>query len=144
MTNPALWPNAVEEALRLAAPVQMTSRTTADDIEVGGQQLRAHQTVALLLGGANRDPDVFAHPDRFDITRTNAKDHLSFSSGVHACLGASLARMEAAIALQALFERFPHLQLTGTPTPRALATLHGFQDIPARTAPAAVGQPSTR
>jgi cytochrome P450 len=140
--NPDLWPNAVEEVLRLAAPVQMTSRTTACDIEIGGQQLRAHETVALLLGGANRDPDVFPHPDRFDITRASAKDHLSFSSGVHACLGASLARMEGTIALQALFERFPDLELTGAPTPRGLATLHGFRHIPARVASAAVGRPN--
>jgi cytochrome P450 len=133
--DPDLWPNAVEEVLRLAAPVQMTSRTTFCDIAIGGQQLRAHETVALLLGAANRDPDVFPHPDRFDITRANAKEHLSFSSGVHVCLGASLARMEATIALQALFERFPDLQLTETPAPRGLATLHGFRRIPAYTAP---------
>jgi cytochrome P450 len=142
--NPDLWPNAVEEVLRLAAPVRMTSRTTACAIEIGGQQLRAHETVALLLAGANRDPDVFPHPDQFDITRANAKDHLSFSSGVHACLGASLARMEATIALQALFERFPDLELTGTPTPRGLATLHGFRHIPACIASTAVGQRNSR
>ena len=141
--EPDLWPNAVEEVLRLAAPVQMTSRTTDGDIPIGGQQLGAHQTVALLLGGANRDPDVFPQPDRFDITRTNAKDHLSFSSGVHACLGASLARMEATIALQALFERFPDLELTAKPTPRGLATLHGFRHIPARIASPAVERPNT-
>ena len=132
--DPDLWPGAVEEVLRLAAPVQMTSRTTACDLELAGHHLAAHQTVALLLGGANRDPDVFANPDAFDITRANAKDHLSFSSGVHACLGASLARMEAAIALRALFERFPDLQLDGTATPRGLATLRGFHHIPATTA----------
>ncbi len=129
--NPDLWPGAVEEVLRLDAPVQMTSRTTACDLELAGHHLAAHQTIALLLGGANRDPDVFDEPDRFDITRVNAKDHLSFSSGVHACLGASLARMEAAIALRALFERFTDLQLEGTATPRGLATLRGFRHIPA-------------
>ncbi|MBV8349490.1 MAG: cytochrome P450, partial [Mycolicibacterium sp.] len=130
--NPELWPNAVEEVLRLAAPVQMTSRTAACDLELGGHHLQAHETVALLLGGANRDPGVFANPDTFDITRTNAKEHLAFSSGIHACLGASLARMEAIIALRALFERFPDLQLDGTPTPRELATLNGYSHIPAK------------
>jgi cytochrome P450 len=129
--DPELWPNAVEEVLRLAAPVQMTSRTTACDLELGGQHLRAHDTIALLLAGANRDPAVFTSPDTFDITRTNAKEHLSFSSGVHACLGASLARMEAAIALRALFERFPALRLHGAPTLRNLATLNGYHRIPA-------------
>ncbi|MBV9352010.1 MAG: cytochrome P450 [Mycobacterium sp.] len=130
--DPDLWPNAVEEVLRLAAPVQMTSRTTACDLELDSQHLRAHETVALLLAGANRDPGVFANPDTFDITRTNAKEHLSFSSGIHACLGASLARIEATIALGALFDRFPTLQLDGTPTPRDLATLNGYKHIPAK------------
>jgi cytochrome P450 len=129
--DPDLWPNAVEEVLRLAAPVQMTSRTTTCDLELRGEHLRAHDTVALLLAGANRDPGVFADPDTFDITRTNAKEHLSFGKGVHACLGASLARMEATVALRALFERFPALQLDGTPTRRDLATLNGYSRIPA-------------
>ena len=80
----------------------MTSRTAGCDLELAGQHFSAHEIVLLPLGGANRDPAVFPHPNRFDITRPNAKDHLAFSSGVHACLGASLARMEAAIALQAL------------------------------------------
>jgi cytochrome P450 len=142
--NPELWPGAVEEVLRLDSPVQMTSRAAGCDLELAGQHFAAHETVALLLGGANRDPDVFAHPDRFDITRANAKDHLAFSSGVHACLGASLARMEATIALQALFERFPDLQLTGTPTSRGLATLHGFRHIPVCIASTAVGHGNAR
>lgn len=131
--NPDLWPGAVEEVLRLDSPVQMTARTATCDLELAAHHVAAGETVALLLGGANRDPGVFADPGRFDITRVNAKDHLSFSSGVHACLGANLARMEATIALRALFERFPALQLDGAPTPRGLSTLHGFRHIPATT-----------
>jgi cytochrome P450 len=134
-THPDLWPNSIEEVLRLAAPVQMTSRTTACALNLGGQQLRAHETVVLLLGGANRDPAVFANPDRFDVTRTNANEHLSFSSGVHVCLGASLARMEATLALRQLFERFPTLQLDEIPTPRGLATLNGYSHIPVKATP---------
>jgi cytochrome P450 len=133
--DPDLWPGAVEEVLRIDSPVQMTSRTAARDLELAGHHIAACETVALLLGGANRDPAVFADPEQFDITRPNAKDHLSFGSGVHACLGASLARMEATIALRALFERFPALRLDGTPTPRGLATLRGFRRIPAKTTP---------
>jgi cytochrome P450 len=140
--DPDLWPNVVEETLRLAAPVQMTSRTTACDVELAGHHLKAHTTVALLLAGANRDPHVFTNPAAFDTTRANAKEHLAFSSGVHACLGASLARMEAAIALRALFERFPGLRLTGTPTPRKLATLSGFQHIPVHIGFGMVGDES--
>lgn len=137
--HPELWSAAVEEVLRFDSPVQMTSRTAGCDLELAGERFATHETVALLLGGANRDPTVFPDPDRFDITRANAKDHLSFSSGVHACLGASLARMEAAIALRALFERFPDVQLAADPIPRVLATLHGFRHIPACLTSAAPG-----
>jgi cytochrome P450 len=129
--NADLWPGAVEEVLRFDSPVQMTSRTAVCDLELAGHHIAAGETVALLLGGANRDPGVFTDPGLFDVTRADAKEHLSFSSGIHACLGASLARMEATIALRALFERFPALQLDGTPTPRGLATLRGFRRIPA-------------
>lgn len=131
--DPQLWPGAVEEVLRFDSPVQMTSRNALCDLEFAGYHLAAGETVALLLGGANHDPGVFDEPGRFDVTRANAKEHLSFSSGIHACLGANLARMEATIALQALFERFPDLQLDGPPTPRGLATLRGFRRIPATT-----------
>ncbi|MFL0181909.1 cytochrome P450 [Mycobacterium sp. SMC-15] len=131
--DPELWPGAVEEVLRFDSPVQMTSRNALCDLELAGYHVAAGETVALLLGGANHDPDVFEEPGRFDVTRANAKEHLSFSSGIHACLGANLARMEATIALRALFERFPDLQLDGPPTPRGLATLHGFRHIPAST-----------
>lgn len=131
--DPELWPGAVEEVLRFDSPVQMTSRNALRDLELAGHHFAAGETVVLLLGGANHDPGVFDEPGRFDITRANAKEQLSFSSGIHACLGANLARMEATIALRALFERFPHLELDGAPTPRGLATLHGFRRIPART-----------
>jgi cytochrome P450 len=128
--NPDLWPGAVEEILRIDSPVQMTARTAHCDVEIAGQQLRAGNTVALLLGGANRDPNIFADPDRFDITRPNARDHLAFASGIHACLGAALARIEGATALRALFESYPDLQLTETPRRRGLVNLHGYARLP--------------
>ncbi|WP_249644817.1 cytochrome P450 [Nocardia sputi] len=130
--EPQLWPNAVEEILRFDSPVQTTARTALTDVEIDGIRLRQGSTVVLSLAGANRDPAVFADPQRFDIGRDNAKDHLSFSSGVHVCLGASLARMEGVYALQALFERFPGLRLDGTPKRRALFTLHGYERMPVR------------
>jgi len=88
--------------------------------------------IALLLGGANRDPHVFAGPDRFDITRPNVRDHLAFASGIHACLGAALARIEGATALRALFETFPDLALAAPPQPRGLVNLRGFSRLPVR------------
>lgn len=130
--EPELWPAAVEEILRIESPVQMTSRTPGCDVEIGGQRVAAGETVALLLGGANRDPDVFDAPDDFDIARPNARDHLAFASGVHACLGAALARIEGATALRALFEAFPDLRLTSSPQPRGLVNLHGYARLPAQ------------
>jgi cytochrome P450 len=129
--EPHLWPGAVEEIMRLDSPVQMTARTPGCDVEIAGQHVSAGETVALLLGGANRDPKVFTNPGSFDIARDNARDHLAFGSGVHACLGASLARIEGAIALRALFETFPDLRLTAPPQPRGLVNLHGFTRLPA-------------
>ncbi|MEV6336225.1 cytochrome P450 [Nocardia vinacea] len=133
--EPELWPNAVEEILRIDPPVQVTARTTRTGLEIGGIRLRKGSTVVLSLAGANRDPAVFTDPARFDITRDNAKNHLSFSNGSHVCLGAGLARLEAAHALRALFEAFPDLRLTDPPTRRSLFTLHGYEHLPAHTGP---------
>ncbi|WP_067675906.1 cytochrome P450 [Nocardia miyunensis] len=127
--DPELWPNAVEEVLRFDAPVQNTGRVALREVEYEGIRMPKGTTIVLSLAGANRDPKVFAAPDRFDITRDNAKDHLTFSSGIHACLGASLARMEAVHALRALFDRFPDLQLDGLPQRRPLFTLHGYSHM---------------
>ncbi|MFB8278590.1 cytochrome P450 [Nocardia colli] len=128
--EPELWPNAIEEILRFDSPVQTTARSVLCDLEIDGVQLRAGDTVVLSLAGANRDPAVFAEPDRFDVGRANAKEHLSFSNGIHVCLGASLARMEGVYALQSLFDRFPDLQLDGAPERRKLFTLHGYERLP--------------
>jgi cytochrome P450 len=130
--DPGLWPAAVEEILRLDSPVQMTARTAGCDVEIAGHHIAAGDTVALLLGGANRDPHVFSDPGSFDITRANARDHLAFASGVHACLGAALARIEGVTALRALFETFPDLRLTAPPQRRGLVNLHGFNRLPAQ------------
>jgi len=130
--DPDLWPSAVEEILRLASPVQMTARTPHCDVEIAGAHIAAGDTVGLFLGGANRDPEVFTDPTTFDITRPNARDHLAFASGIHACLGAALARIEGATALRALFETFPDLRLTARPQPRELINLHGYTRLPAQ------------
>ncbi|WP_051182435.1 cytochrome P450 [Nocardia vinacea] len=128
--DPERWPGAIEEMLRFDSPVQMTSRTALCDTEIAGVRIAEGEMVSQLLGSANRDPAVFADPNTFDIDRPNAKDHLSFSSGVHACLGASLARMEGAIALRTLYERFPDLRIVGDAPHRGLANLRGYQHIP--------------
>ncbi len=101
---------AVEEFLRYDSPVQFTSRLATHDHELRGHRVRRGQQLVLLLGAANRDPDVFADPDRLDVTRNDVR-HLSFSHGVHFCLGAQLARLEAGLALEALITRFPKFKL---------------------------------
>jgi cytochrome P450 len=130
--DPRLWPGAVEEILRIDSPVQMTARTARCDVDIAGQRVAAGDMVALLLGGANRDPVVFADPARFDINRINARDHLAFASGIHACIGAALARIEATTALRVLFESFPDLQLTAPPQPRGLVNLRGYARMSAQ------------
>jgi cytochrome P450 len=130
--EPELWPAAVEEILRLQSPVQMTARTARCDIEIAGQRLRAGEMIAVLLGGANRDPKVFPDPTTFDVTRPNVREHLAFASGIHVCLGAALARIEGATALRALFEAYPDLRLTEWPRPRGLVNLRGYLRLPAQ------------
>jgi len=130
--EPDLWPNAIEEILRIDSPVQMTARTASCDVELAGHHIAAGDTVALLLGGANRDPDVFNDPNNFDVTRPNVRDHLAFASGVHVCLGAALARIEGVTALRALFEAFPELRLAGPPQRRGLVNLRGFASLSAQ------------
>jgi hypothetical protein len=134
--DPTLWPNAVEEILRYDSPVQSTARTALRDTQVAGFPLRAGSTVALLIGGANRDPRRFTDPATFDVRRCNARDHLAFSAGIHFCLGAALARMEAQTALRRLFERFDEVALIAEPVRRPTRTLHGYRSVLATLTPA--------
>jgi unspecific monooxygenase len=105
--NPDSAPAVVEELLRYDPPVQLSARVALEDAEVAGQRIRRGEGVMLLLGAANRDPDVFADPDRLDVTRwvTETPRHLAFGQGIHFCLGAPLARIEGQIALTALTRR---------------------------------------
>jgi cytochrome P450 len=133
--DPSLWPNVVEEALRLDPPVLLTGRMAVRDTEVGGQEVRGGSMVTAILGGANRDPEVFADPLRFDVARTNARDHISFSAGRHHCLGAQLARMEGEVGLRAIWERFPDLRLEPGARRRETRILRGFETLPATLTP---------
>jgi cytochrome P450 len=128
--DPSRWDNAVEEVLRWDSPVQITGRTAQEGAEVDGRPIPPGQRVTVLLGAANRDPDVFADPARFDITRANAREHLAFSAGIHYCLGAGLARLEAVVAMRMLTERFPTLRVAGRPARRDLHVLRGFEHLP--------------
>jgi cytochrome P450 len=130
--EPALVPAAVEELLRYDSPVQMTSRIATEDIDVGGVVIPGGASIIVAIGGANRDPDVFDQPDRLRIDRPGASRHLSFSFGIHHCLGAALARLEGRIAVEELTRRYPRLEMAGTPTRRSLFVLRGFESVPVR------------
>lgn len=112
---------ATEEILRFDGPSKMQVRMAADDIDVGGAVIRRHDMVYLVQAAANRDPDVFADPERFDLER-NPSDHLGFGFGLHYCLGAAVARLEGSIALDALVRRLPDLR-AGPETPEWHPTL---------------------
>jgi cytochrome P450 len=108
-------PSAIEEMLRYESPVQQgTFRIVAEPVEIRGKTLEAGSLVIALLGAANRDPELFPDPDRFDIARSPNR-HLGFGIGIHFCMGASLARAEARIGFNRLLERLPGLQLAVTP-----------------------------
>jgi len=110
--EPERMPAAVEELLRYDGPVQLTSRMVTEDRELRGHRLRRGQQLVLVLAAANRDPEQFADPDRLDVTRGEVR-HLAFSHGLHFCLGAQLARLEATLSLEALVTRFPGLRFAG-------------------------------
>jgi cytochrome P450 len=129
---PDLWPGAVEEILRLESPVQLSARIARVDTEVAGRPIAAGELVILYLAGANRDPEVFDDPHRFDVTRDNAGKHLSFSGGRHFCLGAALARAEGEVGLRAFFERYPDAQLAGDGSRRDTRVLRGWATLPIR------------
>jgi cytochrome P450 len=135
VADPALWTNVVEEALRLDPPVLLTGRMALRDTEVAGQPVRAGSMVTAILGAANRDPEVFADPLRFDVGRANARDHIAFSAGRHHCLGAQLARMEGEVGLRAIWDRFPDLRLDPGARRRETRILRGFETLPATLRP---------
>ena len=110
--DPPLIPNAVEEVLRFDSSVIHWRRRTVTPVELSGVSIPAGADVLVSIGAANRDPDMFPQPDQFDIHRANAHEHLSFGSGPHLCLGASLARLEARVVLEELSAALPGLRLS--------------------------------
>ncbi len=129
--RPELWPGAVDETLRLDPPVLLTGRSAVRDTTVAGVPVPGGAVVTTILAGANLDPDVFEDPQRFDVTRPNAADHVAFSAGRHYCLGAALARMEGEVGLRMLFERFPDLALLPGARRRPTRILRGYERLPA-------------
>jgi cytochrome P450 len=120
LAEPSLVPNAVEEGMRLVPPVAFIERWTATATALGDVELGPGEFIGVSTLGANRDPEVFEHPLRFDVRRENARHHLAFSFGAHHCLGFNMARLQGPIAVQAILDRLPGLELVEAPEP------HGF------------------
>jgi cytochrome P450 len=137
--DPAGWPNAVEEVLRFAPPVLNVFRYRARETELAGVRLKRGKYLVVLIGGANRDPAVFENPHTFDVHRANARENVSFGGGGHFCVGAALARLEGAVALRLLFERFPDLAAAGAPTRRPTRLINGLAALPVRLPRHSVG-----
>ena len=131
----SLWPNAVEEVLRFDPPVLLTGRMTLSDTLIAGVPMQRGSVMVALLAGANRDPDVFSEPDTFDVTRHNAREHLSFSAGRHFCLGAALARMEGEVGLRTVLERYPEARLERGAVRRSTRILRGYERLPVTLSP---------
>ena len=129
--NPALIPDAVEEVLRYRSPIRLITRLATRDTVLLGQQIKAGQMVVAWLASANLDEQQFPHADQFDITRSS-HDHIAFGYGVHFCLGAPLARLEAKIALESMFARFPVIRriphIPVEPIPSLM--LNGVRQLP--------------
>ncbi len=128
--DPAVVKSGAEELLRYDSPVQMIyGRSAPEDMTVGATAIQAGQRVITVLGAANRDPAVFTAPDVLDLGRHEAPV-LSFGAGIHHCLGAALARLEAQVMLPRLLRRFPSIALAGDPVPRGGNSLHGYTAVP--------------
>ena len=132
--DPSLINALVEEVLRYEPPVDVTGRIASRDIEVSGCPVASAQSFTFSLRAANRDPEVFDDPHRFDITRQH-KPHMAFGGGAHICIGAPLARLEAQVGLLRLFERFPNLRLAdpaAAPEWRTLPFFRGLERLELR------------
>ncbi|GAA2800173.1 cytochrome P450 [Crossiella cryophila] len=130
IAEPELSGNALEETMRYDSATLMVPRITHQEVDIEGHLLPADTPVLVLLAAANHDPSVFEEPERFDITRANAAEHLTFTAGRYFCIGAPLSRVEGEIALRALVERMPNLRRTGEPVFRRSAAFRGLTGMP--------------
>ena len=128
----AQWDTAVDEALRLQPPLHMIFRRTIAPLALGPHVVAPHMNLVIVLAAANRDPTVFCNPAHFDVTRANSRCHLSFATGRHTCLGATLARIETKVALRLLFDTFPDLALAGPAESCGGPVFHGLRKMPVR------------
>jgi cytochrome P450 len=130
LADPSLIPNAVEEMLRYVSAIIYMRRTATADTEIRGQKIKKHDKVVMWYGGANFDADVFEDPYRFDVTRTNARDHLAFGIGQHFCIGSQVARMQIRVMYEELLARFPDIRARGVYRYLRSNHLSGLKSMP--------------
>ena len=124
----AITETALEEFMRFDAPLHLFERTATTDTELGGVKIEKGQKIAALIGSANRDSSVFERADEMDLTR-DPNPHIGFGAGIHFCLGAPLARLEMSVSLPALWEKYPNMQLAGSPVRRPTFVLRGYESV---------------
>ena len=128
--DPALDATAIDELLRYDGPVQQTARIPIEPVRYGDVEVAPGTTVMTILGAANHDPAMFEDPDALRLDRPNAGRHLAFAAGIHYCLGASLAKLEATVAISSVIRRFPDIALAGEPHWRDRLTIRGVDHLP--------------
>ena len=126
--DPGLLDPAIDELLRYDSPVQLNGRVAHEDVELGGKRIASGDILISVIGAANRDPELFENPDALDIGRRE-KSHLSFGRGIHYCLGASLAVLEARVVFAALLDRFASIRLAAEPRHRAAVVVRGVEQL---------------
>jgi len=132
--DPKMAGKSVEEGLRTEGAIKVLQRWVTEDTSLRGTRIAAGERVFLVIGAANRDPEKFADPDRYDITRM-PNPHIAFGKGVHTCIGAMLARIELRVAVARLFERLPNLRLADdafTPEWNPSVASRSMKELPLR------------
>ena len=135
LSDKALLPNFINETVRCVSPVIHMRRTTLEETEINGQKIGAYEKIALWYGAANRDPDIFANPDKFDILRENADKHLAFGIGRHTCLGKPIALMQLQEFYSQFLTRFSDFEMNGNWKVAPNNFVHAIQEMPIKFSP---------
>ena len=135
LNNKSLLPNMIHESIRMVSPVRYMRRTTKCDTQIGDQEIGPNEKVSLWYGAANRDPEIFINPDKYDVTRENAKKHLAFGYGRHLCLGKHTANMQLEVVYDKIFSRFPEMEQDGEMIFTPNNFVNAIQDVPVKFNP---------
>ena len=125
----------VSEIICWQTPLSYMRRTATDDVEIGGKQIRKHDQVLMWYVSANRDADVFEHPDVIDIERENADQHLSFGFGIHRCMGSRLAELQLRILWEEILQRFERIVVEDAPSRTFSSFVNGYTELPVTVRP---------